>query len=159
MSKKKNYTNYYSKKTYEDRSNEKTYNKHVEELEEEKKNYYSEPEIEEEVVEEESKISPEEKIEKTEPKKAFPPRQADLIENLYIRESIDGPKVLKEDLDLIISSKVIKDRKGHAIVPKGTRVEVFDCTETENGTLWYSTRFGYLMAKTKSGKEYIKVVR
>lgn len=158
MSKKKNYTNYYAKSTYEDRSNEKTYNKHVEKLEEEKKNYYSEPEVEEEVVEEESKISPEEKIEKTEPKKSFPPKQAELIENLYIRESINGPKVQKDDLDRLIGSKVIKDAKGDAIVPKGTRVEVYDQTETETGAVWYSTKFGYLMAKNKAGKEYTKTV-
>lgn len=143
MSKNKNYTNYYSKSTYE--------KKKVEEKPEEKV-------VEEEVVETKPENFPEEKIEKTEPKKVFPDK-AELVENLYIREAPNGPKVPKDELDRFLASKVIKDFEGNAIVPKGARVDIYDMTESENGVVWYNTKFGYLMAKNKSGKEYIKAVQ
>lgn len=143
MSKRRNYTNYYSKSTYENKNTvEKT----------------EKPEIEEEVVKQEPEISPEVKIEETKPKNVMPDR-AELVENLYVRESVNGPKVPKDELDRLIGSKVIKDLQGNAIVPKGTFVDVYDMTESENGVVWYNTRFGYLMAKNKAGKEYIKAVQ
>lgn len=157
MSKKRNYSNYYSgtqktvHKNYYN-SNQKT----VTEKKEEKKP--EEPVIEEEVVESKPEISPEEKIEKTEqkPKKKVFPDRVELIDNIYIREKPDGHNIPKEDLDRLTYSKVIKDYKGDAMVPKGTRVDVYDVTETEDGTVYYNTKFGYLMAKNKNGDEYVK---
>lgn len=142
MSKNKNYTNYYSKSTYEKEK--------VEEKPEEKV-------VEEEVVETKPEIFPEEKIEKSEPKKVFPDK-AELVENLYIREAPNGPKVPKDELDRFLASKVIKDFEGNSIVPKGTRIDIFDMVESDSGVVWYNTKFGYLMAKNKRGKEYIKAV-
>lgn len=142
MSKNKNYTNYYSKSTYKKKEDDKP----------------QKEEIKEEVVETKPENSPEEKIEKTEPKKVFPDK-AELIENLYIREAPNGPKVPKDELDRFLASKVIKDFEGNAIVPKGARIDIYDMTESENGVVWYNTKFGYLMAKNKRGKEYIKAVQ
>ena len=96
------------------------------------------------------KIPPEEISEKA-------PLTGDLTSNLYIREVPYGDKVPKEELDRILYSKVIKDYKGDAIVPKGTRTEIYDITVSEDGAVWYNTRFGYLMAKNKSGEEYINL--
>lgn len=145
MSKNKNYTNYYSKSTYEKKED------NIEATDQEE-------DIIEDVVEKEPENSPEEKIEKTEPKKVFPDK-AELVENLYIREAPNGPKVPKDELDRFLASKVIKDFEGNAIVPKGARIDIYDMTESENGVVWYNTKFGYLMAKNKRGKEYIKAVQ
>lgn len=148
MSKKKNYTNYYSKKTYEEKNEPEVVEEIVENLQE--------PEVEEEVVETESEKFPEGNFEKTESKKELPDR-VELTENLYIREKPKGDKVPKDELDRLIASKVIKDFDGNAIVPKGTLVDVYDMVETDD-VVWYGTKFGYLMAKNKDGKEYMKAV-
>lgn len=154
MSKKRNYTNYYSKSTYQ---NQKKNNYHKPE---EKK---EEPKVEvkeEEVVETKPEISPEEKIEKTEqkPKKRTFPDRVDLIDNLYIRETPGGHNVPMDELDRLISSKVIKDFKGNAIVPKGTRLDVYDVVEMDDGAVYINTKFGYLMAESNDGDKYVKEV-
>lgn len=110
--------------------------------------------VEEEVVQEpEPEISPEEKIEKIE---ANFPNTITLETNLYIREKPYGDKVKKDELDRIIASKVIKDSDGWAIVPKETKTEVYDMMVHKDGSIWYATRFGYLLGKTKRGKKYVR---
>lgn len=104
-----------------------------------------EPEIEE------PKIPPEEKSEKLDV-----PMNIVLKTNLFIRETPYGDKVQKDELDRIIASKVIKDGDGWAIVPKETKTEVYDMMVHEDGSIWYATRFGYLLGKTKSGKVYVE---
>lgn len=100
---------------------------------------------------EEPKISPEEKSEKVDI-----PMNIILKTNLFIRETPYGDKVQKDELDRIIASKVIKDGEGWAIVPKETKTEVYDMMVHEDGSIWYATRFGYLLGKTKSGKVYVE---
>ena len=145
MSKKK-YTNYYAKSTYENSVHTPILEKDEEEIifsastEDEK-----EPEIEE------PKIPPEEKSEKLDV-----PMTIVLKTNLFIRETPYGDKVQKDELDRIIASKVIKDGDGWAIVPKETKTEVYDMMVHEDGSIWYATRFGYLLGKTKSGKVYVE---
>ena len=147
MSKKK-YTNYYAKSTYEkenDHKSEAIVRYDNDEM----------PKVEEIIQESEPENPPEEKIEETRPVEA-PPQFVELIDNIYIRETPYGDKVLKEDLDRILSSKVLKDSDGWAIVPKGTKLQIYDMFVHEDGSIWFNTRFGYLMAKNKKGKKLIE---
>lgn len=150
MSKHKNhnYVNYYAKSTYEKENDNKSeaivrYNN--DEM----------PKIEAVIQELEPENPPEEKIEETRPVEA-PPKFVELLDNIYIRETPYGDKVLKEDLDRILSGKVLKDSDGWAIVPKGTKLQIYDMFVHEDGSIWFNTRFGYLMAKNKKGKKYIE---
>lgn len=150
MSKYKNhnYVNYYAKSTYEKENDNKSeaivrYNN--DEM----------PKIEAVIQEPEPENPPEEKIEETRPVEA-PPKFVELLDNIYIRETPYGDKVLKEDLDRILSGKVLKDSDGWAIVPKGTKLQIYDMFVHEDGSIWFNTRFGYLMAKNKRGKKYIE---
>lgn len=146
--KNRNYVNYYAKSTYEKENDNKSeaivrYNN--DEM----------PKVEEIVQEPEPENPPEEKIEETRPVEA-PPQFVELLDNIYIREIPYGDKVLKEDLDRILSSKVLKDSDGWAIVPKGTKLQIYDMFVHEDGSIWFNTRFGYLMAKNKKGKKLIE---
>ena len=150
MSKHKNhnYVNYYAKSTYEkenDHKSEAIVRYDNDEM----------PKVEEIVQEPEPENPPEEKIEETRPVEA-PPQFVELLDNIYIREIPYGDKVLKEDLDRILSSKVLKDSDGWAIVPKGTKLQIYDMFVHEDGSIWFNTRFGYLMAKNKKGKKLIE---
>lgn len=146
MSKKK-YTNYYAKSTYEN----PVHTPIIEEKDEEEIIFSDSTEDEKEPEIEEPKISPEEKSEKLDV-----PMTIVLKTNLFIRETPYGDKVQKDELDRIIASKVIKDGEGWAIVPKETKTEVYDMMVHEDGSIWYATRFGYLLGKTKSGKVYVE---
>ena len=146
--KNRNYVNYYAKSTYEKENDNKSeaivrYNN--DEM----------PKIEAVIQEPEPENPPEEKIEETRPVEA-PPQFVELLDNIYIRETPYGDKVLKEDLDRILSSKVLKDSDGWAIVPKGTKLQIYDMFVHEDGSIWFNTRFGYLMAKNKKGKKLIE---
>lgn len=157
MSKHKhnNYVNYYAKSTYET-TNDTSSNEEVKNFEYTKTLFDDipeEPEVEEVVQEPEPKIPPEEKTEKVDPK---PIETIVLNTNLYIREKPYGDKVQKDELDRIIASKVIKDSDGWAIVPKETKTEVYDMMVHKDGSIWYATRFGYLLGKNKHGKKYVK---
>ncbi len=148
MSKHKNYVNYYARSTYE------TTNNGVPEIDESESIDILEEEPEVEEVESEN--PPEEKIEETRQVIEAPPTFVELITNVYIRETPYGDKVLKEDLDRILASKVLKDHDGWAIVPKGTKLQLYDMFVHKDGSIWFNTRFGYLMAKNKHGKKYIE---
>ena len=155
--KNRNYVNYYAKSTYET-TNDTSLNEEIKDLEYTKTLFddiTEEPEVEEVVQEPEPENPPEEKIEETRPVEA-PPQFVELIDNIYIRETPYGDKVLKEDLDRILSSKVLKDSDGWAIVPKGTKLQIYDMFVHEDGSIWFNTRFGYLMAKNKKGKKLIE---
>ncbi len=152
MSKRKNYTNYYSKSKYEKKEVE---DKPQEEVEDK----LQKEDIQEEVEEIKPEKFPEGNFEKTKLKKSYPPECGDLITNLYIHEKPEGDKIPKDELDRFMASKVLKDVEGNSILPKGARVYIFDMVETEDGSVWYNTRYGYLKAKNKSGKEYIKAVQ
>lgn len=144
--KNRNYVNYYAKSTYENKEDHEVI---VDDIPEE-------PEVEEVVQEPEPENSPEEKIEETRPVVEAPPQFVELIDNIYIRETPYGDKVLKEDLDRILSGKVLKDSDGWAIVPKGTKLQIYDMFVHEDGSIWFNTRFGYLMAKNRKGKKLIE---
>lgn len=143
--KNRNYVNYYAKSTYDNKEDHEVI---VDDIPEE-------PEAEEVVQEPEPENPPEEKIEETRPVEA-PPQFVELLDNIYIRETPYGDKVLKEDLDRILSSKVLKDSDGWAIVPKGTKLQMYDMFVHEDGSIWFNTRFGYLMAKNKKGNKFIE---
>lgn len=116
-----------------------------------------EPVVEEKVEETEVENSPEEKIEETpvvEVKKI--PKYAILQTNLFARENPYGDNYMKDDFDRLVGAHVITDTEGRAIVPKDAKVEVFDEFVHEDGSVWYNTMYGYLMAKSKDGKEFIK---
>lgn len=98
--------------------------------------------------------APEEEIEKT--NGIVFPETAELLSNVYLMEKPYGDKIPKDELDRVIASKVIEDSDGYALVPQGTRIEVYDVYYHENGSIWYGCRFGYLMAKDKYDKEFIK---
>lgn len=146
MSKKK-YTNYYAKSTYEN----PVHIPIIEEKDEEEIIFSDSTEDEKEPEIEKPKIPPEEKSEKLDV-----PMTIVLKTNLFIRETPYGDKVQKDELDRIIASKVIKDGEGWAIVPKETKTEVYDMMVHEDGSIWYATRFGYLLGKTKNGKVYVE---
>lgn len=146
--KNRNYVNYYAKSTYETTNDTSLNEVIVDDISEKS-------EVEEEVQEPEPENSPEEKIEETRPVEA-PPQFVELIDNIYIREAPYGDKVYKEDLDRILSGKVLKDSDGWAIVPKGTKLQIYDMFVHEDGSIWFNTRFGYLMAKNKKGKKLIE---
>lgn len=110
------------------------------------------PVVQEEVVEEEPKNSLEEKTEKVE---KLIPKNGKLTVNIYIREKPYGDKATKDSFDRLIASKLISDNKGDAIVPKNTVVDIYDMFEHEDGSIWYNTQFGYLMAKHKDGRKFI----
>lgn len=111
------------------------------------------PVVQEEVVEEEPKNSPEEKPEKV---KKVLPEKGTLTVNLYVREKPYGDKAAKDSFDRLVASKLISDNNGDAIVPKDTVVDIYDMVDHEDGSIWYGTRFGYLMAKHKDGRQFIK---
>lgn len=158
--KNRNYVNYYAKSTYEKENDYKSeaivrYDKDEQPIDISEESEVSEvippsgDGIEASIVE--PKISPEEKSEIPEM-----PDHAELITNIYIRETPYGDKVPKDELDRIISSKVIKDMAGWAIVPKGTKIQIYDMFVHEDGSIWFNTRFGYLMAKSKTGDKFIE---
>ena len=152
MSKHKKYTNYYAKSTYEKKDEVKDF-EYTKPL---FNDIPEEPEVEEEVQEPEPENTPEEKIEETRPVVEVPPQFVELQTNIYIRETPYGDKVLKEDLDRILAGKVLQDKDGWAIVPKGTKLQIYDMFVHEDGSIWFNTRFGYLMAKNKHGKKFIE---
>ena len=157
MSKHKNYVNYYARSTYETTNNgvpedEIVSVPEVEEEKEEEEIIFSDSTVDEKEPEiENQKIPPEEKSEKLDV-----PMTIVLKTNLFIREKPYGDKVQKDELDRIIASKVIKDSDGWAIVPKETKTEVYDMMVHEDGSIWYATRFGYLLGKNKRGKVYVE---
>lgn len=117
-----------------------------------------EPVVEEKVEETEVENSPEEKIEETpvvEVKNKIP-KYAILQTNLFARENPYGNNYMKDDFDRLVGAHVITDTEGRAIVPKDAKVEVYDEFVHEDGSVWYNTMYGYLMAKSKDGKEFIK---
>lgn len=154
--KNRNYVNYYARPTYETTNNGVPEDEIVSipEVEEEKEEeiMFSDSTIDEKEPEiKNQKIPPEEKSEKLDV-----PMTIVLKTNLFVRETPYGDKVQKDELDRIIASKVIKDGDGWAIVPKETKTEVYDMMVHEDGSIWYATRFGYLLGKTKSGKVYVE---
>lgn len=156
--KNRNYVNYYAKSTYET-TNDTSLNKEIKDLEHTKTLFDDipeEPEVEEEVQEVESENPPEEEIQETRPVVEAPPEFVELLTNVYIRETPYGDKVPKDELDRIIASKVLADKNGDAIVPKGTKVQIYDMFVHKDGSIWFNTRFGYLMAKNKHGQKYIE---
>lgn len=108
------------------------------------------PETEEEVLEPE--IFPEEKIEK----KDELPKNGIVETNLYIRETPYGEKIRKDELEMQLAQKVIEGKEGVAIAPKDLIIDIYDKVDHEDGSVWYNSQYGYLMAKNKDGKEFIK---
>lgn len=93
-----------------------------------------------------------------EPEKQDDPVYADATTNVFIRDEVYGKKLKKEDFDFILSSKIIADEEGFAILPKKSRVEIYDTKKGDDGSTWYATRFGWMMGKNKKGKTYLKVI-
>ena len=112
-----------------------------------------EPVIEEDVIETKPEKIPEEEIVET--TEVDMPKKGELTSNLYIREKPYGDHVEKDGLERFLSAHVLVDEKGNAVLPKKTKVDIYDMMVHEDGSVWYNTRFGYLMAKDKTGIEYI----
>ena len=109
--------------------------------------------LEEKVVEEEPENTPEEKNEKTSEVKEV--KTGEVLGNLYIREKPYGDHVEKDGLDRFLASHVLSVN-GNAVLPEGTKFDIYDVFVHEDGSVWYNSKFGYLMAKNKEGTEYIK---
>jgi len=109
--------------------------------------------VEEKVVVEEPEKTPEEKTEKSPEVKA--PEKGEVLWNIYIREKPYGDHVEKDGLDRFLASYVLAVN-GNAVLPKGTRFDIYDVFVHEDGSVWYNSKFGYVMAKNKEGTEYIK---
>lgn len=121
-----------------------------------KQDEFEKPVYEKKVEKKDPEFSPEEKVEKSpEPVKAYPDR-AKLVTNVYIREAPYGNKIPKDNFDRIDSAKLLSDFEGNAIAPKDTVIDIFDMAINEDGSVWYNTKYGYMMAKHKDGREFIK---